>query len=169
MEEYRYFEGIHRNREELYWAFLLDLDSDALMIPGLNPMFMLEFQGPAVKTARFITPDEDITLPFHCHVEVHQKMGMEGIFIVGKGGATKVEPVAAARTAYEGVGKVILVDARKSQLVVDHEEIPGFMAAMIMGYPVQSPTLLRGLSAGDKIRFTIDDQLKIITKITKTE
>ena len=51
--------------------------------------------------------------------------------------------------------------------MVDHEEIPGFMAAMIMGYPVQSPTLLHNLTAGDRIRFTIDAQRQVITQITK--
>ena len=138
----------------------------ALMIPGLNPMFMLEFRGPGVRTARFITPDEDITLEFHCHVHTHQKMGMEGTFIVGKGGEPKEERVAAAGRLFEGVGKVILADMRKSQIVVDHKEIPGFMAEMIMGYPVKPAKLLKGLEAGARIRFTIDADRKAIVKIT---
>ena len=40
----------------------------ALMLPGLNPMFTLEFTGRGVKSLRFVTPDEDVTLEFHCHV-----------------------------------------------------------------------------------------------------
>ncbi len=58
----------------------------ALMLPGLNPMFVLEFTGPRTQTLRFVTPDEDIDLKFHCHVETHEKMCMHGVLIVGEGG-----------------------------------------------------------------------------------
>ncbi len=137
----------------------------ALMIPGLNPMFMLEFRGPGVQTARFITPDEDITLPFHCHVHTHEKMGMEGVFVVGKGGAPKEEPVAAAGRFFAGVGVLIAVEPKKGRLVVDHEEIKDFMASMVMGYQVIPGSLLKGFKAGDKIRFTIDAEKRAIVKI----
>ena len=41
--------------------------------------------------------------------------------------------------------------------MVDHKEIPGFMAAMTnMSYLVTRPTLLEHLHPGVKIRFTID-------------
>jgi FtsP/CotA-like multicopper oxidase with cupredoxin domain/Cu/Ag efflux protein CusF len=56
-----------------------------LMIPGLDPMLVLDFRGPGVETARFVTPDHDVTLPFHCHVPTHEAMGMRGLIIVGKG------------------------------------------------------------------------------------
>ncbi len=138
----------------------------ALMLPSLNPMFILEFRGKGVQTARFITPDEDITLEFHCHVPLHEEMGMEGVFVVGKGGEPKEERVAAVGRVFEGVGKVILADSRKGQIVVDHQEIPGFMAAMIMGYPVKPARLLRGLEAGDRIRFAIDANQQAIVKIS---
>ena len=137
----------------------------ALMIPGLNPMFMLEFRGQNTQSARFVTPDEDITLEFHCHVPLHEEMGMEGVFVVGKGGTPKEEHVAAAGQLYEGSGKVIATDQRKGQIVVDHSEIPGFMAAMIMGYPVASAGLLKGVEPGDRIRFTIDASKQAIVKI----
>ncbi len=39
----------------------------AFMLPGLNPMFTLEFTGRGIKSLRFVTPDEDVTLEFHCH------------------------------------------------------------------------------------------------------
>ena len=42
-----------------------------LMIPGLDPMLMMDFRGPGVETARFVTPDHDVTLAFHCHVPTH--------------------------------------------------------------------------------------------------
>ncbi len=68
----------------------------ALMLPGLNPMFMLEFRGRAVKSLRFVTPDEDVTLEFHCHVETHEKMGMHGRLVVGKGGEPAVHEAPPA-------------------------------------------------------------------------
>ena len=138
----------------------------ALMTPGLNPMFMLEFRGPGTKTARFVTPDEDITLPFHCHVHTHDDMGMEGVFIVGKGGAPEVHEKVATKNLHEGLGVLIAVQPRKSRIVVDHEEIKDFMAPMVMGYLVKPDTLLQGLKKGDKIRFTIDADQRVIVNIT---
>ena len=129
------------------------------MIAGLSPMFSLNFVGPGAQTARFISPDADITLSFHCHVAAHDKVGMNGEIIVGRGGKTAPEAQifkAQAAAAVEGVGVVIATIPRSGRLVVDHEEIKGFMAAMEMSYPVSDPKLLDGLSAGDKIAFTID-------------
>ena len=44
-------------------------------------------------------------------------------------------------SAVVGEGKVISVVPDKSQLVVDHKEIPGVMGAMTMGYTVTPPSL----------------------------
>ena len=65
-----------------------------------------------------------------------------------------------------GEGKVIALVSGSHQIVVDHEEIKGFMDAMTMGYPVD-PKLIQGLKPGDKIRFTIDTDKRAITKIEK--
>ena len=139
----------------------------ALMLPGLNPMFTLEFTGRGVKSLRFVTPDEDISLEFHCHVETHEKMGMLGTLIVGKGGepAAHEAPPPEANRLYEGVGVVIAVLPRKSRLVVDHEEIKDFMAAMEMSYVVSPATLLQGLNPDDRVRFTIDADKRAIVDI----
>ncbi len=140
----------------------------ALMVPGLNPMFMLEFSGPRTRSLRFVTPDEDVTLKFHCHVATHEEMGMRGVLIVGDGGKKKMAPpiqVTAAKRLHEGVGVVVAVEARASRLVVDHEEIKDFMAPMVMSYMVTPATLLRGLAKGDKVRFTIDADKRAIVGI----
>ena len=140
----------------------------ALMVPGLNPMFMLEFRGPRTQSLRFVTPDEDVTLKFHCHVATHEEMGMGGVLVVGEGGEKKVaQPaqVVAAKRLHEGVGVVVAVEARASRLVVDHEEIKDFMAPMVMSYMVTPATLLRGLAKGDKVRFTIDADRRAIVGI----
>jgi Cu/Ag efflux protein CusF len=66
-----------------------------------------------------------------------------------------------------GIGKVVALVSGSHQIVVDHEEIKGFMDAMIMGYGVEFPALLKGLKEGDKIRFTIDTAKRVITKVEK--
>jgi Cu/Ag efflux protein CusF len=66
-----------------------------------------------------------------------------------------------------GEGKVIATVPNASQIVVDHQEIKGFMEAMTMGYRVDPPSLLEGLKFGDKVRFTVDVLQKAIIKIEK--
>lgn len=142
----------------------------ALMLPGLNPMFMLEFTGPGVQRGRFVTPDQDITLDIHCHVETHEKMGMHAQLIVGKGGKQKMHiGETTAKKLHEGIGVVVAIQPRKNQIVIDHGEIKGFMAAMVMGFPVKPVTLLKDLQPGDHIRFTIDEEQGAIVKITRIE
>ena len=142
----------------------------ALMLPGLNPMFTLEFTGPGVKSLRFVTPDEDVTLEFHCHVPSHEQFGMLGTLIVGKGG--KKEPALSGNEAlagkrlFEGVGVIVAVEPRKRRLVLNHEEIKGFMAPMVeMSFIVTPATLLRGLKPGDNVRFKIDADKRVIVDV----
>jgi len=66
-----------------------------------------------------------------------------------------------------GEGKVIATVPNAIQIVVEHEEIKGFMEAMTMGYRVDPPTLLEGLKQGDRVRFTIDVPKKVIVDIEK--
>ena len=64
-----------------------------------------------------------------------------------------------------GEGKVIATVPSTSQLVVQHGEIKDFMEPMTMGYRVEPSSLLKGLKAGDQVRFTIDVPKKTIVKI----
>ncbi len=142
----------------------------ALMLPGLNPMFMLEFRGSDTQVARFVTPDRDVTLEFHCHVETHEKMGMRGLLIVGRGspaGGSERHPAQEAepRRLYRGVGVVLSVDRRAGRIVVDHGEIKGFMGPMVMSYKVSPAKLLQGIMPEGKIRFTIDADQRVIVKV----
>ncbi len=50
---------------------------------------------------------------------------------------------------YDVEGLVLKVE--ESSILVDHEEIPGFMEAMVMPFSAD-PNLLRGLSRGDRIK-----------------
>jgi protein SCO1/2 len=52
---------------------------------------------------------------------------------------------------YHLKGTVVQVDKAQQHLVVNHEEIPGFMGAMTMPYPVIDAQTLEKLSPGDQI------------------
>ncbi len=160
---------IRANRCEEVEIVLENTDNvrHAFMLPGLNPMFGLEFTGPQTRSLRFVTPDQDVTLDFHCHVPLHENMGMSGQLIVGTGGPRAVEKTVEekGKHLYEGVGVVVATDMRMSRIIVDHEEIKDFMAPMAMSYLVSSAVLLRGLNPGDKIRFVIDADKRAIVDI----
>lgn len=160
---------IRAGRCEEVEIVLENLDSvrHAFMLPGLNPMFILEFSGRETRRLKFVTPDKDVTLKFHCHVPVHERLGMAGELIVGKGGRPTPHAVVAKQTEdlYEGTGVVVAANIRESRLVVDHEEIKNFMAPMVMSYVVSPASLLKGLKPGAKIRFTIDANKRAIVDI----
>lgn len=52
---------------------------------------------------------------------------------------------------YKLTGRVVSVEAPKQQVTVDAGDIPGFMAAMTMGYSVKDPNALGQLSPEDQI------------------
>lgn len=56
---------------------------------------------------------------------------------------------------YSLKGKVVSVDTKNGYVEVDHEAIPGFMAAMTMPYPVPDSGTLSALTAGDEITATV--------------
>ena len=145
----------------------------ALMVPGLNPMVSVEFTGTGVRKVTFMTPDEDVTLEFHCHVETHEKMGMVGQIIVGSGGSDEHGPEhddtavhgPASAELFEGVGKLISVDTRRGRVVVDHEEIEGFMGAMTMSFTVDPREQILKLVPGTTVHFVIDPNARAIVSI----
>ncbi|MSP40336.1 MAG: c-type cytochrome [Deltaproteobacteria bacterium] len=68
-----------------------------------------------------------------------------------------------------GVGKIVAVMPQSQEVVIDHEEIKGFMDAMIMGYKLASRSQLQGLNPGDVVTFTIETGKRVITKIAKAK
>lgn len=68
----------------------------------------------------------------------------------------------AKEGVFQGKGKIIAVVPAKGQVVLDHEEIEGFMGAMTMGYSVASQELMQGLKPGDSVKFRIDAAKKQI-------
>ncbi len=71
--------------------------------------------------------------------------------------------------AVNGVGKIVAVMPQSQEVVIDHEEIKGFMDAMTMGYKLVSPAQLEGLKPGDIVNFSIDTGKRVITKIDKSK
>jgi Cu/Ag efflux protein CusF len=72
--------------------------------------------------------------------------------LAGCGSPKPAEKPAEGPQRYHLAGRVVSVETAKQQVVVDAEDIPGFMMAMTMGYSVKNPNLLTPLSAEDKIK-----------------
>ena len=56
---------------------------------------------------------------------------------------------------YEGKGIVRAIPPSHQFVNVEHGDIPGFMDAMTMFFPVSDSTLLEGVAIDDSIAFTI--------------
>jgi Cu/Ag efflux protein CusF len=70
------------------------------------------------------------------------------------------ELVAARRQAavprtwtVRGVVRAVLPQAKV--VILTHEDIPGYMTSMTMGFPVKDLTLVQGLDIGENVRFTL--------------
>lgn len=50
------------------------------------------------------------------------------------------------------------VAPERNLILITHEEIPGLMSAMTMAFPTADGRLLRGLSPGDRVEFTLKAQ-----------
>jgi Cu/Ag efflux protein CusF len=79
-----------------------------------------------------------------------------------------LKPTTLAKSV-NGVGKIVAVVPQSQEVVIDHEEIKGFMDAMTMGYKLASRAQLQGLKPGDVVNFTIDTGNRLITKIAKAK
>jgi Cu/Ag efflux protein CusF len=77
-----------------------------------------------------------------------------------------LRPKGAPKTV-SGEAKVVALVLESGEIVLAHEEIKGFMDAMTMGYKVSPLSLLKLVKPGDSVRFTIDTENRVITKIVK--
>jgi peroxiredoxin/Cu/Ag efflux protein CusF len=77
--------------------------------------------------------------------------------------------LASAQARVEGEGRVVALHNARGTITLDHGPIPGFMAAMQMEFPVQTPEVLRGIRIGDAVRFSLEAQgpTWVIATITK--
>ena len=80
----------------------------------------------------------------------------------GRQAARLQRDLAAARSLASGVerewkvnGVVRAVLTDLDVLVITHEELPGYMAPMTMGFRVAAPKIYEGVRIGDAVRFTV--------------
>lgn len=68
------------------------------------------------------------------------------------------------------LGYIERIENDGSRIVIDHEEMPGYMPAMIMPFKVKDPSESDDLSSGDQIRFTyvVEPTRSWIESIEKT-
>ena len=72
---------------------------------------------------------------------------------------------------HHGRGLVLKVDRAASSLTVSHEEIPGYMDAMVMPFTVRDPRQIAEVRPGDRVAFRVNvrderswiDRLKILS------
>jgi protein SCO1 len=75
-----------------------------------------------------------------------------------------------ATRAYQLTGQILVVKPETNEVLVKHEDIPGFMPAMTMPYLVSDPALLKDRAAGDLIEATlvVGQERAYLSAITKT-
>ena len=68
-----------------------------------------------------------------------------------------VRPAGAAGSTQQwtvrGIVRAVLPDM--NVIVLTHEDIPGVMAAMTMGFKLAAPEIAQSVRAGDSVRFTL--------------
>ena len=67
----------------------------------------------------------------------------------------RARPAAPAPAVYRGLGVVRQVDVEHARVVIEHEDIPGFMMAMTMAFEVADRSCLEGLSPDDAVSFRV--------------
>jgi Cu/Ag efflux protein CusF len=132
----------------------------------MGPLHPLEFFTESIVNPsahapkKYRGPDGKSTMP-----AVNDRMTVQELIDLSSYIAS-LKPKGLAKSV-TGEGNIIALVPETQEIVVDHEEIKGFMDAMVMGYKVSPTSLLKTVKPGDKVRFTIDTEKRAITKIEK--
>jgi len=59
---------------------------------------------------------------------------------------------------FEATGVVVSIPPSKRNFIVKHGDIPGFMEAMTMAFPVRDTSILSDIFRNDSIRFIIESK-----------
>src|SRR5689334_5010689 len=96
---------------------------------------------------------------------INWRMAIAGLLILGTGCGRE----SNART-YQLTGQILVVKPETKEVLVKHEDIPGFMPAMTMPYVVNDAALIRERVAGDLITATlvVGTERAYLSAITKT-
>ena len=73
------------------------------------------------------------------------------------------KPERGKVTTYQGEGQILQVDAARGRVMIAHQEIIGFMAAMTMTFRVKDGKLLDGFKPGDRVEFTLEETPQSVT------
>ena len=79
------------------------------------------------------------------------------------------QPRLPVRT-FRGKGVVRLINLKEGWFEIDHEEIVGLMPAMQMEWSVRDRSLLKSVSVGDRVDFTLEDDNgnEVVTELKKS-
>ena len=85
--------------------------------------------------------------------------------IAGSGPA----PDAAGYKNYPAVGIIRGFQSDNKVVVIEHQDIPGLMKGMTMGFELKDPALAQGFKAGDAVDFTLSvkDSDFLVTALKK--
>jgi Cu/Ag efflux protein CusF len=132
----------------------------------MGPMHPLEYftesivNPSAVAAKKYRGPDGISKMPsFNEDMTVQELIDVSAYI-------ASLKPKGVAKSVV-GEGKVLAIVRETQELVIDHGDIKGFMDAMTMGFKVNSPSLLKAVKAGDRVRFTVDTDKRAITKIER--
>ena len=132
----------------------------------MGPMHPLEYftestiNPSAVGAKKYRGPDGKSKMPeFNADMTVQELIDVSAYM-------ASLKPKGVAKSV-TGEGKVVAVVPESQEIIVEHGDIKGFMEAMTMGFKANPTSLLKTVKAGDKIRFTIDTDKRVITKIEK--
>ena len=132
----------------------------------MGPLHPLEFFSESVinpsayAAKKYRGPDGESTMPtYNDRMTVQELIDLSSYI-------ASLRPKGLAKSA-TGEGTIIALVPENQEIVIDHDEIKGFMDAMTMGYKVTPTSLLKSVKPGDKVRFTIDTDKRAITKLEK--
>jgi Cu/Ag efflux protein CusF len=88
---------------------------------------------------------------------------------VGPATTSGTPPPRLPVRTFQGKGIVRLINLEEGWFEIDHEEIKGFMPAMQMEWMVRDKSLLKSVSAGDHVDFTLEDDNgnEVVTALKK--
>jgi len=84
-------------------------------------------------------------------------------------GAARTAALPAGERDFQGQGVVRAILPELNVIVLTHNDIPGYMPPMTMGFRAASPQLLDGVAVGDSVHFLLRGTLPnlVVTGIEK--
>lgn len=132
----------------------------------MGPMHPLEYftesiiNPSAVAAKKYRGPDGKSKMPHYNEDMTVQELVDVSTYLAS------LKPKGVAKSVI-GEGKVLAVVPETQEIIVEHGDIKGFMEAMTMGFKTDPRSLMKTVKPGDRIRFTIDTNKRVITRIEK--